>query len=44
MKYDELPKDIKTELFKVHTHADLVNGEEIIYKEQDVINIISRLL
>ena len=44
MEYNELPKNIKTELFKVHTHAELVSDKEIIYKEQDVIDIISRLL
>jgi hypothetical protein len=41
LTYDTLPGDIKEMLFKFHTHAELVKGEEIVYRESDVIAIIS---
>lgn len=31
-------------LFPIHTHADLCDPEEIVYKEKDVIELIKRLI
>lgn len=40
MKYNELPKDIKNMLFKMHTHGDRVNENDIVYREEDVLELI----
>ena len=39
-KYDELPEKLKEQLFKRHRHAELVDGEKIVYKEQDVLELL----
>ena len=39
-KYDELPEILQEELSMKHTHAELVEGEEIVYKEQDVLELL----
>lgn len=40
-QYDNLPKFIKTEMVKRHTHAELLQPDEIVYKEKDVIELIN---
>lgn len=45
--YRELPfsKKIQDELFKRHTHAELVaNQEAIVYEEKDVLILMQMLL
>lgn len=40
--YKDLPfsKEIQDELFKRHTHADLVNDEDVVYSEKDVLVLL----
>lgn len=40
LQKDELPESLQNKLFEAHTHAELVDGEEIVYREQDVLDII----
>jgi hypothetical protein len=42
--YDKLPDNIKSEMFDCHTHAELCDGEDIVYKESDVVRIINMIL
>ena len=45
MKYENLPEDIKSMMFDYHTHADLLTEEgEVVYREKDVLKIISSIL
>jgi hypothetical protein len=44
ISYEDLPDDIKQKLFKAHMHGELVQSNEIVYREVDVLNIISYLL
>lgn len=44
MKYEQLPDDIKQKLFKVHTHGELIEADEIVYREEDVLEILTYLL
>ena len=30
-------------LFKIHTHAELCNPEEIVYKQKDILELINKL-
>jgi hypothetical protein len=39
-KYDELPEAIKHQLLIKHTHAELVDGEKIVYEEQAVLELL----
>ena len=41
---NDLPKWIQKELFKLHTHAELVDPEAIVYTEEDVIRIIQLII
>ena len=43
--YKELPfsEEIRNELFERHTHAELVNKEDIVYKEEDVLILMQML-
>ena len=43
MKGYELSKTIENEMFKLHTHGDLVDDEEIVYKEKDVLQLLKML-
>jgi len=43
MKGYELSKTIEDEMFKLHTHGDLVDDEEIVYKEKDVLQLLKML-
>ncbi len=39
-------KQLAEELFKIHTHAELVNDQDsgqIVYKEKDIINLLIKL-
>lgn len=38
--FKQLPEKLQCELVSKHTHAELVDGEKIVYKEQDVLDII----
>lgn len=42
--YDNLLKDIQNMLFEKHTHGDSVTEDDIVYKENDVIEIINNIL
>jgi hypothetical protein len=36
--------EIKKIMFKLHTHAELLNPEEVCYKEKDVLLIIEKAI
>lgn len=38
--FKQLPEKLQCKLVRKHTHAELVDGEKIVYKEQDVLDII----
>tara|TARA_Y100001963_G_C6653770_1_gene387016 strand:+ start:466 stop:777 length:312 start_codon:yes stop_codon:yes gene_type:complete len=38
--FKQLPVKLQSELVIKHTHAELVDGEKIVYEEQDVLDII----
>jgi len=38
--FKQLPEKLQCKLFRKHTHAELVDGEKIVYEEQDVLDII----
>tara|TARA_R110002020_G_scaffold131140_2_gene293339 strand:- start:1106 stop:1345 length:240 start_codon:yes stop_codon:yes gene_type:complete len=38
--FKQLPEKLQCKLVKKHTHAELVDGEKIVYEEQDVLDII----
>ena len=42
--YEDLPKKVQDILFQNHTHADLVDDNEIVYTEESVIHIINLLM
>ena len=44
IKYEQLPDDIKQKLFKAHTHGELTEADEIVYREEDVLEILTYLL
>lgn len=37
------PEELGGMLFTIHTHANLVKGEQIIYKEADIIKLLEAL-
>jgi hypothetical protein len=41
---EDLPKDLRDKLFEMHTHAELCEPGEIVYKESDVLKIIELIL
>lgn len=43
--YGDLPfsKIIQNELFKRHTHGELTNPDEIVYREKDVLILMQML-
>lgn len=43
-KIRQLPEYIQKEMIIRHTHAELCNPEEIVYKESDVLKIIETIL
>lgn len=43
-KYDDLSEELKNLLTRKLTPAELLNGEEIMYKGQDVVDIIRAIL
>ena len=38
--FKQLPEKLQCKLVRKHTHAELVDGEKIVYEEQDVLDII----
>ena len=44
LTYETLPDGLKEKLFNAHQHGDMIDGEEIVYKESDVIDIINYCL
>lgn len=44
IKYEQLPDYIKQKLFKAHKHGELVEDDEIVYREEDVLEILTYLL
>lgn len=38
--FKQLPEKLQCKLVTKHTHAELVDGEKIVYEEQDVLDII----
>jgi len=44
MKYEDLPQWIQDKLFKAHQHMEYGGEYKIVYFEQDVIDIIEKLL
>ena len=42
--FDKLLDDIKSKMIDCHTHAELCDGEEIVYKEADVVRIINAII
>ena len=38
--FKQLPEKLQSKLVRKHTHAELVDGEKIVYEEQDVLDII----
>jgi hypothetical protein len=44
MNYKDLPVEIQDRLFAAHTHGEIINPEEIVYREKDVLKIIDYIL
>lgn len=40
----DLPKEIQSLLFTCHTHAELVEKREIVYKENEIIRLLDYIL
>ena len=38
--FKQLPEKLQCKLVRKHTHAELVDGEKIVYEEQDLLDII----
>ena len=38
--FKRLPEKLQCKLVRKHTHAELVDGEKIVYEEQDLLDII----
>ena len=41
--YETLPTKIQEKMFNAHQHGDLVDDEEIVYRESDVLDIINAI-
>lgn len=45
INYNELPEELKQEMFKRHRHMDLPNNNDcIVYTEQDVLELFDILI
>lgn len=42
-KINELPEDIQNMLKEIHTHAELCDPNEIVYREKDIIELLKKI-
>ena len=43
-KNNNITEEIKKEMFKRHTHAELLDEEEIVYTEKDVLDLLELMI